>query len=332
MNYNFNYDPNSGETPWPMIWTVSPTQYNWEGTVGDTISFSVEAIPDPDYPTAWNENFTIETTDPSGNVTTTTPPPLPPEPVLQEYIYSESSSLDQEFVSVSFEDGLVLDEVNSELFFEYENITYFKDDIKKTARFPQDVIDDSFDYISSFLPSGEEFLIKNSVVTVLSTSSNDLVGDFKFKINNDWDQARILLSTLTDQAKSFFAGLVSGSSPGTPNAPQINEPSTGELSNNLPPSSDSFTPLDDIKGEQTYDEFFRTTSDEDINTTITENPSFIDDLQSDAAPDAIDSESSEFGSEELPIDETMREGNLEEIKNKTGLSDEDIINRIRGIS
>lgn len=332
MSYDFDYDPESGETPWPMIWSVTPTQYNWEGTLGDSINFNVEAIPDPAYPTAWNDFYSASggTGGTGGAGGTVTIPPLPPEPILNEYVYESSSTLGVEFVSITVASGLVISDLGTELFFPYENITYFKNNEKKTAQFPQDAIDDDFDYVTALVPSGLEFIVKTSDITAVSTSKSDLFGSFKYKINNDWTKAKLTLESMSVRSKEYFSELVGDDPIPGANPPEGNQGSTGDLPSDIPPDNTDTDEFDE-KYDQTYDEFFRNASDEDINTILNDNPNFYDDLKNETKPEATNSNDVEFGTEESPIDKAIREGNIEALMTEYGYTYEEVINLIRGI-
>lgn len=328
MSYDFNYDSESGLTPWPMKWTIEPSQYNWEGTLGDTINFTVKAIPDPQYPSAWDTHHTPET-DP-GMGATPPPPPVPPEPVLSEYIYKENSTMDTEHVSVSIEDGVELISVPTELFFPYEEISYFKDDVKKTAQFPQDVIDDGYDYVNALVPSSKQFIIKTSILSALSTSKSDLNGTFQFKINNDWTQSKATLEMMSENSKQYFEDMAgpSNTEPSTP--PSDNSGESSDLPNDIPQIDKSENSFKE-KSNKTYDEFYRNASRDDINTILDENPNFIEDIKNETSSGSESILPDELGTEDSPIDKALRDGNIQKLMDEYDYSFSEVMELLRGL-
>lgn len=323
MSYDFNYDTTSGLTPWPMIWTITPTEYNWSGTLGDKLSFTVRAVPDPNYPQAWNEFYA----PPEG--TTGGVPSLPPQPVIQEYIYSIDSTIDEEFVTLTTEFGLVLDELDTELFFPYEDITYYKNFVKKNATFPQEVIDDDFDYVSSFVPDRRPSIVRNSIVTAVSTSKSDLLGNFRYFIQNDWNRARLTLLNLAETSKDFFEDLVSDSVGTEIGEPNPNSGIVGELPPSKPPTSTTQPSIKD-KFESSYDDFFRNADDDRIQEVFSTSNDFLNTITNDTLVD-IPVSTEEFATSESPVDALIRDGNFEELITKHGFTMEQIIEILRGL-
>jgi len=334
MSYDFSYDPESGLTPWPMIWTVMPSQYNWEGTLGDILNFSVEAIPDPSYPSAWDAYYTDLNS--SGNEDPLNPepveiPPLPPEPVLQEYIYESSSSLESEYFTLNNTDGLGITSVDTELFFPYAKIVYFKDGERKQAQFPQEAIDDGYDYVSAVVPDDREFIIENSDLRAISTAKTDLTGSFKFKINNDWGKARETLLTMSDQSKTYFDNLAgsTGNTDEPPSPANGNSPVAEPLVPDLPDLSTETDTIVD-QGVQSYDELFREEDAEKINTIVNDGD-FYTTLKNETTVVTSTQNTDEFGTVESPIDVAIREGNIEELMNEYGYSYSEVIELIRNV-
>lgn len=339
MSYDFNYDPLTGETPWPMKWTIAPTQYNREVLLGNSLTFWTQAVPDPNYPSAWAAHYATAT---EFSVDTSTVPPLPPEPVILEYIYSPSSSIDEEFVHLSVDngpdglDGLYIDNLDTELFFPYDNISYFKNDEKKSAQFPEEVIDDGYDYVTALVPNSSEFIILTSIVTVKSTSKSNLEGTFRFKINNNWDKARTTLETLSVRSKEYFSELVGDASLEPPNPPESNQASSGTLSTDLPPVDDLVDEFKEKQG-QSYDEFFRTASEVDINTIVDDTAEFLDGLENETISDAVDTVEGYADTAQGAIDavtsinDAIRDGNIEELMTKFGYTYDEVMNLFKGI-
>lgn len=335
MSYDFDYDSTSGLTPWPMVWTIEPAAYNWEGTLGDFLNFTVEAIPDPEYPTAWDEHHTSSGDGgDTGGGTGGGPvaPPLPPEPVIQEYVYEPASTLESEYFSITTSDGLVIDDANTELFFPYEKIVYFKNDERKQAQFPQEAIDDDYDYVSALVPDDREFIVKTSVLRAISTSKTDLTGTFQFKINNDWSRAKSTLETMAENSKQYFDDLVAGTGDGPeePQGPNTDTPNESTLEPDLPDTSATDESFEE-ENNQTYDELFREGDRDKINNIISDEEEFYNNLKNETSSEIQIVDDEQLGTEDSPIDRAIRDGNIDELMNEHGYSYSEVLDLIRGI-
>jgi len=331
MSYDFDYDSESGLTPWPMVWTVAPAQYNWEGTLGDALNFSVEAIPDPAYPAAWDEHYT-SSGDTGGGLGggTVSAPPLPPQPVIQEYIYESSSTLEPDYFSITNADGLVINDADTELFFPYARIVYFKNDVKKQAQFPQEVIDDDYDYVSALVPDDREFIVKKSNLRAVSTSKTDLTGSFQFKINNDWSKSKLTLEAMAERSKEYFDDLVGDSTQQPPQGQNSDSPTETTLEPSLPDTSSSDETFEE-ENQQTYDELFREGDRDKINNIISDEEEFYNNLKNETQTTSQVIDDEELGTEESPIDKAIRDGNIDELMNEHGYSYNEVLDLIRGI-
>jgi hypothetical protein len=333
MSYDFDYDSETGLTPWPMVWTVAPAQYNWEGTLGDALNFTVKAIPDPAYPDAWDEHYTSSGDSGSGGLGgtgTVSAPPLPPQPVIQEYIYEPSSTLESDYFSITNQNGLVIDDADTELFFPYAKIVYFKDNVKKQAQFPQEAIDDGYDYVSALVPDDREFIVKSSVLRAVSTSKTDLTGNFRFKINNDWSKSKLTLETMAERSKEYFDELAGDSTQQPPQGANTDAPNETTLQPSVPDTSSSDESFEE-ENNQTYDELFREGDRDKINNIISNEEEFYNNLKSETSSSVQVSDDEELGTEESPIDKAIRDGNITTLMNDYGYSYSEVLDLIRGI-
>lgn len=329
MSYSFDYDPQSGQTPWPLIWTVSPTEYNWEGNIGQDLSFTTKAIPDPDYPSAWNDYYSSQSGGGMGGPAPVIPP-LPPQPVVTEYVYESGSTLDQTYVQLDIGSGVVVPTVKAAIFFPYADIRYFKNGTEKSASYPQQVIDDNFDYVVALVPDSRESITKNAVVRVQSTSTKPLSGDFKFKIWNDWSEARTTLEAMAAQSKQYFDDLAD--SMGSQDSPKENTNNTEEsieLEPTMPESAEESATLS-MTENKTYDEIFRIQNQEEINNITQNEPNLIEDIQKDTIISTTPfSQEAAFGTEALPVDELLRNNDIDTLMSKYGYTYDEIIEMLR---
>lgn len=330
MAYSFSYDSTSGQTPWPLVWTVVPTDFNWEGSIGDMISFTSKAIPDPDYPAAWDDHYTQSSDGMSGG--TTSAPPLPPEPVVSEYIYDPSSTMEEMYITLDVDDGVVIPEFKAGIFFPYEDVRYFKNGEEKSAQFPQEAIDDGFDYVVALVPDSRAFITKTLTVSVASTSTSTLTGNFKFRVNNDWSEAKSTLEAMSEQSKQYFdqkAEEVGDQEP--PSENEDNAEETSELSPSLPETSEETETLS-MSENKTYDEIFRIQNQEEINNITSNEPNLLEDIQKDTnSTNVTTTDSAEFGTESAPVDELLRNNDIDALMNDHGYSYDEIIGMLRNI-
>lgn len=329
MSYSFVYDAESGQTPWPLVWTVVPTEFNWEGDISEQLSFSTKAIPDPAYPAAWDDYHSQQSSGGLGGVVSI--PPQPPQPVVSEYVYHVSSTMDEQYIAFNVSTGVDIPVLNAGIFFPYDDIRYFKNGEQKSVQFPQQAIDDGFDYVVALVPDSRSFITKTLSVSVTSTTDT-LSGNFKFRVNNDWSEARSTLEAMAVQSKAYFDQVASdvGEQEGLKGNADNSEESS-ELTPTMPETSEETDTLS-MTENKTYDEIFRIQNQEEINNITSNETNLLEDIQKDTRSTNVTATDSEgFGTESAPVDELLRNNDIDALMNDHAYSYDEIIDMLRNI-
>lgn len=190
-------------TAWPLIWSPAPANPNWEGTVGDSLSFSVSAIPDPSFPDGWDY----------GDPETGTTNPLPPQPTNINVTLVDTDLNDEEYYSI-FSDGATVSVPDVVVFLPFDSIKFEKDEQMHTVHYEQDLRDFGFDFVFEFIPYQEPFDTRYITLQATSTWSGTLTGTFIFQINNDFDAVRTALKQITQESRAYLSQVEEGD--GTP--------------------------------------------------------------------------------------------------------------------
>lgn len=335
MEYDFNYS--GGATPWPMVWTIEPDKYNAEATLGrDRINFQVQAVPDPDYPDAWSDNF-LPDTPPGPGQPAPVAPPLPPKPVFQGYEVlndpdNDPQDFTSEFYTVDDNNGLVINDVDIRILFPYESIKYKKNGETKTADTPQDALDDGFDFVIEFIPDQRESLDKKMVLKAKSTSKNDLNGTFWFLLNNNWNEARDFLKDFTELSKQHFEevgnDLPAG---GEAESPNENGGSEKELDPKRPEKKDKKTFKEETG--RSYDEFIRQEEPENINSIIEEKgkDNFLEQLKKESRQNTEPSLDNPLFNEGENPDEVLRKNTITDLIDRYNLTSQEVLNFLKNM-
>src|SRR5690554_1071225 len=125
-------------TAWPLIWTTSPASPNWEGTVGNSLNFSVSAIPDPTFPDTWDYGDGV------------TPIPLPPQPTNISLQVVNTNFEDNDYTIVGNTMTITIDDVIK--FLPFTSIKFEKDNQVYQVQYEQEIRDIGFDFVFEFIP------------------------------------------------------------------------------------------------------------------------------------------------------------------------------------
>ncbi|ASV44251.1 hypothetical protein PBI_SCTP2_236 [Salicola phage SCTP-2] len=326
------------QTEWPLIWTVSPKKYNFEGTLGkDKLEFEVQAIPDPNFPEEWNKQHSkgdSSNSNSKGGQNSTPIPPLPPKPILEKYIIhgdeQDKQVLSSEYYDLTTENGLVISDVSISIFFPFQYIKYNKNGQLKSAQIPQDVIDDNFSFIVEFVPDDTESIEKKITIEAVSNSSTELKGTFWFLLNNDWTEASKVLKDLAKISKE--------------NIENKDSPEGGDIESTKDNQSENI-PFDpgSVKEEQyvsfeektgmTYDELFRKNNPNKINTVIEEigKEQFLENIKKESKNNLNNELENPLRNEGSTVDEILKNNTVQTLVKKYNLTPNEVLNYLRNI-
>lgn len=230
-------------TAWPLVWTIAPANPNWEGTVGNQLSFTVRAIPDP--------NFTVDDGgDGSGGTVT-----LPPQPTNIQ-VSVQNTNLPDNYYNVNGNTANVsVDDVR--VFLPFTSIKFEKDGDVYQVQYEDDLNNIGYDFVFEFIPYPNEFDTRFITLRATSTSINDLTGTFSFRINNNFDAVRSALIGIVENGENFLSNIESGD--GSP--PSIDPPDNNEITITRPNFSGNYTEVDE-------DQLFPATNDTNIDGLV----------------------------------------------------------------
>lgn len=230
-------------TAWPLIWSVAPTNPNWEGTVGDQLSFSVSAMPDPTFPDGWDYGDELN------------PNPLPPPPTNIQVSLVDTDLNDEDYYNVTTTGASVsVDDVV--VFLPFTSIKFEKDEQVYQVQYEQELRDFGFDFVFEFIPFPKPFDTRFIQLRATSTWTGTLNGTFIFRINNNFDAVRSALLQITEEGESFLSSIEEGD--GTPtdfdeseeNGAEVVTPTFG--GKYVEPDEDELFPTDDSKEIDRY--------------------------------------------------------------------------------
>jgi len=197
-------------TAWPLIWTIEPANPNWVGTVGDNLLFTVKAIPDP--------NYTVDTGgDGSGGTVT---PPSPPTNIQLTVI---DSNLDSSYYTLTNDTAsITVDDVR--IFLPFTSIKFEKDSQVYQVQYEEELNEIGYDFVFEFIPYPDAFDTRFISLRATSTSDEDLIGTFNFRINNNFDAVRTSLINIVDEGDTFLSSIEEGDGiPPNVEVPENNE-------------------------------------------------------------------------------------------------------------
>ena len=234
-------------TAWPLIWTVEPSNPNWEGTVGDELTFSVSAIPDPSFPNGWDYGDELN------------PNPLPPPPSNIQLSLVDTDLEDDEYYTIGTTNASVYVE-DAGIFLPFTSIKFEKDNQVYQVQYEKDLRDFGFDFVFEFIPFPEPFDTRYIQLQATSTWTGTLNGTFIFRINNNFDAVRTSLMGITEEGEQFLSSIEDGD--GTP--PAVEEPENNETTVETPIFGGSYVEADE-------DELFPTSENKEIDNLVRSN-------------------------------------------------------------
>lgn len=198
-------DPCHVDTPpatnlWPITWSVTPKKHNWKGSITDSLSFSVVAIPDPDFPTWWDANMV----DPITGII----PPLPPMPSIEGVEVLEHTLFNNDYISVSNttgnnygnDDTLSVLVQDARILQPFQAIKFEKDEEQYTVQYEYELEEIGYDFVYSFVPNSSPYTEQHVKAKALSSSGHVLCGTFYFRVDNDYDSIRDTLKKIVNNA------------------------------------------------------------------------------------------------------------------------------------
>ena len=215
-------------TAWPLIWTVEPSNPNWEGTVGDELTFSVSAIPDPSFPDGWDYGDELN------------PNPLPSPPSNIQLSLVNTDLEDDEYYTIGTTNASVYVE-DAGIFLPFTSIKFEKDNQVYQVQYEKDLRDFGFDFVFEFIPFPEPFDTRYIQLQATSTWTGTLNGTFIFRINNNFDAVRTSLMGITEEGEQFLSSIEDGD--GTP--PALEEPENNETTVETPIFGGSYVEPDE---------------------------------------------------------------------------------------
>lgn len=233
-------------TAWPLIWTTSPASPNWEGTVGNSLNFSVSAIPDPTFPDTWDYGDGV------------TPIPLPPQPTNISLQVVNTNFEDNDYTIVGNTMTITIDDVIK--FLPFTSIKFEKDNQVYQVQYEQELRDIGFDFVFEFIPYPGAFETRYISLRASSTSINDLNGTFNFQINNNFDAVRSALKQILQESESFLSSLTDGD--GTPS--DYDDPEENTVDTVIPTFGGSYV-------EPDYDTLFPSEEQREIDKYVRDN-------------------------------------------------------------
>lgn len=233
--------PDPSLTPWPVKWTVEPASPNWGGTVGDSLYFKVAVVPDPDFPTWWNANMT--------DAITGITPPLPPRPTIGDVVVVEHTLFDNEYITHSSMNTVSNDTVevyvkNANVFLPFESIKFEKDDEQYEVQYREEMDKIGYDFVYSFVPYRGAYKDVSITLMANSTWEHTLCGEFKFRVENNFDAVRDALQDIVSDANPES---VTAEGDGQPTEFESSEKNESEIT--IPEFQDSYE-------EPDYDKLF----------------------------------------------------------------------------
>lgn len=251
-------------TSWPLAWSVSPANPNWEGTVGDTLSFSVRAIPDPTFPDTWDYGGGDD-----GNGGTLPTNPLPPEPTDIVVTVEDDDLNDDSLYNVDGDEVTV--SVNDvRIFLPFESIKFEKDEQVYTVHYEQDLYDVGFDFVFEFIPFQGAFDTRFISLKAESTwEDGPLTGTFIFRINNNFDAVRSALRVISADSEEYLSNLEDGDG----SVGDFDDSGTNSTTINTPTFNSSYEERDILElfpddEDEEIDRFVRNGDDEEVERRI----------------------------------------------------------------
>ena len=232
-------------TAWPLIWTIQPSNPNVEREIGQSLNFTVSAIPDPEFPNSWDSGA-----DPMN------PNPLPPQPTNIELVVVNENINDESLYTI--EDDTATVNVNDvRIFLPFQSIKFEKDGEIYQVQYEQDMNEIGYDFVFEFIPHPAPFETRFITLRATSTADNDLNGTFNFRVNNNFDAVRSALRGITATSSDFLSSLESGDG----SAPEYDNSTPNEKTVFIPEFGGSYV-------EPNYDELFPSDENKKVDGII----------------------------------------------------------------